>query len=312
MKNIVTGGAGLIGSHLIDKLIDSNEEVICLDNFATGNYANIKHHLSNPNFKFIYHDVTNKPPNINCQRIWHMACPASPTKYQINPIETMKICFIGTYNMLELAFKHNSQFLLASTSEIYGNPKVHPQDEEYEGSVNTSSIRACYEEGKRIAETLCFDFNRKYDLDIRIARIFNTYGPRMDIEDGRVISNFIVQSLRSKAITIYGDGSQTRSFCYVDDMVSGIINLMNSNYQRPINLGHDKEYKILDLADKIRYKINSNVNYKIFELPEGDPLRRNPSIELAKQILNWEPKFGLNEGLDKTIKFFKNNLNRVV
>ena len=309
MRNIVTGGAGLIGSHLIDKLLNSNEEVICLDNFATGSYANIKHHISNPNFKFINHDVTNKPPNISCQKLWHLACPASPKKYQINPIETSKICFIGTYNMLELATKNKSKFLLASTSEIYGNPKVHPQPEDYEGSVSTSNVRACYEEGKRIAETLCCDFNRKYNLDIRIARIFNTYGPRMDIDDGRVISNFIVQSLKSKAITIYGDGSQTRSFCYVDDMVDGIIDLMNSKYQKPINLGHDKEYKILDLAKKIKYKLNSKVIYKNLKLPEADPLRRNPSTKLAKQILNWEPKFELNEGLDKTIKFFKNNLN---
>ena len=309
MRNIVTGGAGLIGSHLIDKLLSSNEEVICLDNFATGSYENIKHHISNPNFKFIDHDVTKKPPNISCQKLWHLACPASPKKYQINPIETSKICFIGTYNMLELAIRNKSKFLLASTSEIYGNPKVHPQTENYEGSVSTTNIRACYEEGKRIAETLCCDFNRKYNLDIRIARIFNTYGPRMDIDDGRVISNFIVQSLKSNAITIYGDGSQTRSFCFVDDMVNGIIDLMNSNYQKPINLGHDKEYKILDLAEKIKYKVNSKVIYKNLKLPEADPQRRNPSTLLAKQILNWEPKFGLSEGLDKTIKFFANNLN---
>ena len=309
MKNIVTGGAGLIGSHLIDKLINSNEEVICIDNFVTGNLKNIKKHLQNPNFKLINQNVIDASPSIYCERIWHLACPASPAKYQINPIETSRICFIGTLKMLELALKNKSKFLIASSSEIYGDPQVHPQTESYEGSVDTSSIRACYVEGKRIAETLCFDFNRKYNLDIRIARIFNTYGPRMASNDGRVISNFIVQALKGNEITIYGDGSQTRSFCYINDMVNGIIRLMNSNYQKPINLGHSREYKIIELANIIKEKINYGLVFKNKNLPEADPLKRNPNINLAKKILDWEPKTTLNEGLDKTIMFFKNNLD---
>ena len=308
MRNIVTGGAGLIGSNLIDKLISSNEEVICLDNFVTGHIDNINKHLKNPNFTLIDHDIINKPPNINGERIWHLACPASPSKYQLDPIETSKICFIGTYNMLELALKNNSNFLFASSSEIYGNPKVHPQTEDYEGSVKTASLRACYNEGKRIAETLCLDFNKKYNLNIRIARIFNTYGPRMAKDDGRVISNFIVQALNGNEISIYGDGTQTRSFCYIDDMVRGIISLMNSNYQKPINLGHYREYKIIELAEKIKQKINTELIFKNVSLPEADPLRRKPCISLAKKILDWEPQITLNEGLDKTIEFFRNNL----
>ena len=309
MKNIVTGGAGLIGSHLIDKLINSNEEVICIDNFVTGNLKNIKKHLQNPNFKLINQNVIDISPSIYCERIWHLACPASPAKYQINPIETSRICFMGTLKMLELALKNKSKFLIASSSEIYGNPQVHPQTESYEGSVDTSSIRACYEEGKRIAETLCFDFNRKYNLDIRIARIFNTYGPRMASNDGRVISNFIVQALKGNEITIYGDGSQTRSFCYINDMVNGIIRLMNSNFQKPINLGHSREYKIIELANIIKEKIDYGLVFKNKDLPEADPLKRNPNINLANKILDWEPKITLNEGLDKTIMFFKNNLD---
>ena len=308
MINIVTGGAGLIGSHLIDKLISSNEEVVCIDNFATGNLVNIKKHLNNPKFKLINQDVLDKPPNIFADKIWHMACPASPAKYQLNPIKTAKICFIGTYNMLELALRTKSKFLFASSSEIYGNPEVHPQSEEYEGCVNTASIRACYEEGKRVAETLCFDFNREHNLDIRIARIFNAYGPRMALNDGRVISNFIVQALKGNEITIYGDGSQTRTFCYIDDMVNGIIKLMNSNYQMPVNLGHYREYKIAELAKKIKEKINPKIILKNQELPEADPIKRKPNIKLAKNILSWEPQISLNVGLDITIEFFKKNL----
>ena len=308
MRNIITGGAGFIGSHLIDNLIDAGEEVFCLDNFLTGDLSNIQKHLSNPNFKLIKLDITNQIPNINCQRIWHMACPASPLKYQLNPIETSRICFIGTYNMLKLALKNKSKILIASTSEIYGNPKVHPQREDYEGSVSTTSIRACYNEGKRIAETLCCDFNRQYNTDIRIVRIFNTYGPRMASQDGRVISNFIVQALKGEAITIYGDGSQTRSFCYIDDMVRGIIDLMNSEYQKPINIGHPQELKISDLAIMIRDKINSELIFENKKLPEGDPLIRKPNVDLASKILNWEAKISLNDGIDKTIDFYKKKI----
>ena len=309
MINIVTGGAGLIGSHLIDKLINADEKVICLDNFLTGNLSNIRHHLSNPNFKLINHNILDKPPNIKCKRIWHMACPASPAKYQLDPIDTSKICFIGTYNMLKLALKYKSKILIASSSEIYGNPKVHPQSEDYEGSVNTSSIRACYNEGKRIAETLCFDFNRIYNLDIRIARIFNAYGPRMASKDGRVISNFIVQALKKKSITIYGDGTQTRSFCFVDDLIEGLIRLMNSEYKMPVNLGNSEEYQIVEIAKLISHKVNVELNCIHQPLPKDDPTQRKPLIDVAKKELNWNPKISLDEGLNKTIQYFKNTLS---
>ena len=308
MRNIVTGGAGFLGSYIVDRLIKNNHEVICIDNFITGKLTNISQHLSNPNFKLIKHDLIKKPEEISCDRIWHMACPASPVHYQENPLNTAKTNFLATYNMLNLAANCNATFLMASSSEIYGNPLSHPQSEDDEGSCKTSSIRACYSEGKRMAETLCFDFNRVHNVNIKVARIFNTYGPRMQPNDGRVITNFIFQCLKNQSITIYGDGSQTRSFCFIDDMIEGLFKLMDSNYQKPINLGSTEEYCILELAQKIRKKINSQSAIIQNDLPANDPLRRKPNIDLAIEKLNWESKTSLDKGLDKTINFFKQNI----
>ena len=309
MKNLITGGAGFLGSHLIDKLIESNEEVICLDNYFTGSKLNIEKHFPNPLFNFIEHDVIN-PISFTEQidRIWHLACPASPVHYQLDPIKTTRTSFLGTYNMLNLAKERKARILIASTSEVYGDPEVHPQAESYKGSVNTFGIRACYDEGKRVAETLSFDFNRMHNVDIRIARIFNTYGPNMLANDGRVISNFIVQALKGEPITIYGEGIQTRSFCYVSDLIEGLFSLMNSNYKKPINIGNPGEFTILKLANIIKEKVDSKSEIINKNLPEDDPLQRKPNITLANEILNWHPEIGLNEGLNKTISYFKENL----
>ena len=304
VRNLVTGGAGFLGSHLVEKLIESGEEVICLDNYFSGNKNNIIKLISNPKFELIRHDVTN-PINLEIDKIWHLACPASPKSYQSNPIKTAKTSFLGTYNMLGLARRVNAKILMASTSEVYGDPKVHPQPETYNGSVNPIGIRSCYDEGKRIAETLCIDYERMHNCDIRIARIFNTYGPRMLPDDGRVISNFIVQALRNEPITIYGNGSQTRSFCYVDDMIEGFICLMNSDYKKPVNLGNPKEFSILELANLISNKINKKLEFEYKPFPLDDPLQRKPLIELAQKELKWEPKVDLDEGLDRTINYFK-------
>ena len=290
MRNLITGGAGFIGSHLINNLIRKNEEVICLDNYFTGTKSNIYKFLDNKLFELIRHDVT-EPIRLEVDRVWHLACPASPKHYQINPIKTAKTSFIGTYNMLGLAKRVNAKFLLASTSEVYGDPEVHPQNESYWGSVNPIGIRSCYDEGKRIAETLCFDYQRSHNLDICIARIFNTYGPNMAKEDGRVISNFIVQALQGKDLTIYGRGTQTRSFCYVDDLV-------------PVNIGSDQEFTILELAELVRSKINPKLNLVLKDLPEDDPKQRKPDLKLIKKELNWNPTVNLNNGLDKTINYF--------
>ena len=275
-----------------------------------GDRTNISKHLSNSNFRLINHDLINKPEVLSCDRIWHMACPASPIHYQENPLNTSKTNFLGTYHMLNLAAKCKASFLMASSSEIYGNPIFHPQSEEDEGSYKTSSVRACYSEGKRIAETLCFDFNRVHNVNIKVARIFNTYGPRMLPNDGRVISNFIVQCLKNQSITIYGDGSQTRSFCYIDDMIKGLFDLMDSNYQEPINLGSTEEYRISELAERIREKTNSQSQLIKTELPDNDPQRRRPNVELAIEKLNWQSSTSLDEGLDKTIKFFKKTFDK--
>ena len=304
MRNLVTGGAGFVGSHLVDRIINSNESVICLDNFITGDESNIKHLLDHPNFQLIKHDVT-QPIELNVDRIWHLACPASPKHYQKDPIKTAKTNFLGTYNMLGLAKRLNCRFLLASTSEVYGDPEIHPQPESYQGSVNPIGIRSCYDEGKRLAESLSFDYRRVHNIEIRIARIFNTYGPRMLPNDGRVISNFICQSLTDQPLTIYGEGTQTRSFCYVDDLVNGIIKLMHSNHTGPINLGNPEEYTILELAELIRKKINPTIKIIKKELPEDDPKKRNPVINLAKEKLNWKPLINIDEGLNQTIKYFK-------
>jgi len=309
LKNLVTGGAGFLGSHLIEKLISSKEEVICLDNYFTGSRTNIEKHFSNPLFKFIEHDVVD-PISLDVDKIWHLACPASPLHYQLNPIKTTQTSFLGTYNMLNLAKEKNARILIASTSEVYGDPEIHPQSESYKGCVNTFGIRACYDEGKRVAETLSFDFNRIHNVDIRIARIFNTYGPNMLADDGRVISNFIVQALNSEPITIYGNGIQTRSFCYVSDLIGGLSTLMESNYKKPINIGNPEEYTIFKLAKIIKEKINSKSNIINKKLPDDDPLQRKPDITLANKILNWHPKITLNEGLNKTISYFKESLKK--
>ena len=310
IKNIVTGGAGFLGSHLIDKLMYQGESVICLDNFLTGDKRNIRKWFKNKNFELINHDLI-KPIFIEGDRIWHLACPASPSHYQINPIYTAKTIFLGTLNMLDLANKLKSKIFLASTSEIYGDPKVHPQTEDYFGCVNPIGIRSCYTEGKRIAETLFFDYQRLYNLDIRVARIFNTYGPRMTINDGRVMSNFIVQALNNKPLTIYGDGLQTRSFCYVEDLINGMIKVMDGNIFGPVNLGNHEEISILDLAKKIKGEINSERDLIFKDLPIDDPTRRQPSIALAKNIYQWEPRISLEKGLKPTIIYFKKLLKKM-
>lgn len=305
MINLVTGGAGFLGSHLIDTLLNiPNEKVICVDNFLTGDKKNISKWINNPKFKFIKHDITN-PLSLNVQKIWHLACPASPYYYQNNPIETLKTSFLGTYNMLNLAKENKATLLMASTSEVYGDPLEHPQSEGYRGSVNVIGIRSCYDEGKRVAETLCADYQRIYNVNLRIVRIFNTYGPGMRPNDGRVVSNFIVQALQNKPLTIYGNGNQTRSFCYVDDLINGMCMLMKSNFTLPLNIGNPYEVSINKLSDLIIKKINPSLHKVYVSLPEDDPQKRNPSVDLAKQKLKWEPKINLSEGLDKTINYFK-------
>ena len=305
--NLISGGAGFLGQHLTEKLISKGEKVICIDNFFSGRKENISKWNSNSNFELVEHDLI-KPINLEANKIWHLACPASPKIHIKDPIQISKINFLGTYNMLNMAKKNNAKFLMASTSEIYGNPEIHPQPEIYKGSVNTKGVRACYREGKRLAESLCFDFKRIFDCDVKVTRIFNTYGPGMLTNDGRVISNFIVQALQNKPITIYGDGSQTRSFCYVDDLIDGLIKLMDSNNTGPVNLGNPNEISILELADLICSKINPSLNYIKEELPEEDSLKRKPLIDLARRELGWEPKISLENGLNKTISYFKREL----
>jgi len=307
--NLVTGGAGFIGSYLIDNLIQKNEKVICLDNFSTGRIENIKRWVKNPNFRLINHDIIN-PIELDINKIWHLACPASPYHYQLDPINTSKINFLGTYNMLELAKTTNAKILIASSSEIYGDPELHPQAETYNGSTKTFSDRACYVEGKRIAETLSFDFNKMYKTDIRIARIFNTYGPRMLSNDGRVISNFICQALMGKDITVYGKGYQTRCFCFIDDLIKGLNKLMFSQYSKPVNLGSQTELSIIDLAKLIKRKVNNKANIIYKDLPNDDPMRRKPDLSLAKNILNWESYTSIEKGIDKTINYFSEILKK--
>ena len=307
-RNLVTGGAGFLGSHLIDRLLINGEEVICVDNYSTGKKDNLKKWINNPKLELIRHDVI-EPINLEVDRIWHLACPASPLHYQFNPIKTSKTSFLGTYNMLGLARRVGARILLASTSEVYGDPEVHPQPENYRGNVNSLGPRSCYDEGKRIAETLCFDYNRMHGTEIRIIRIFNTYGPRMMPDDGRVISNFIVQALRGENLTLYGNGSQTRSFCYVDDLIEGMILHMNSKEMGPFNVGNPREFSIKELAEIIREKINPNLEFINKPLPLDDPVQRQPVIDLARNKLGWEPKIELEDGIDKTIHWFKNILS---
>ncbi len=304
-KILVTGGAGFIGSHLVERLLQEGHWVIVMDNFHTGSKGNIISFLDKPNFEVIRHDVT-EPFRIEADHIYNLACPASPIHYQRSPIQTVETCVMGPINCLSLARNIHARVLQASTSEVYGNPTVHPQNERYWGNVNPIGPRSCYDEGKRVAETLFFDFHRETGTDIRIARIFNTYGPRMSHGDGRVISNFILQALRNEPLTIYGDGSQTRSFCYVSDLVEGLIRLMNKeNFTGPVNLGCPEEKTILKIAELIIRLTNSNSEIVLKPLPVDDPERRKPNIELAKDILEWQPTVDLETGFMKTIEYFR-------
>ncbi|MEL6786178.1 MAG: UDP-glucuronic acid decarboxylase family protein [Cyanobacteria bacterium J06607_15] len=307
MRILVTGGAGFIGSHLIDRLMKQGHDVICLDNFFTGHKRNIRHWIDNPYFELIRHDIT-EPIRLEVDQIYHLACPASPVHYQYNPVKTIKTNVMGTLNMLGLAKRVKARFLLASTSEVYGDPDVHPQPEEYRGNVNCIGIRSCYDEGKRVAETLAFDYHRQNNVDIRIMRIFNTYGPRMFEHDGRVVSNFIVQALQGTPLTVYGDGSQTRSFCYVADLVEGMMRLMNGEHIGPINIGNPGEYTILQLAETIQKMINPDAELAFKPLPQDDPRQRQPDITKAKNLLGWEPTINLEEGLKMTIDDFRSRL----
>jgi len=308
MKNriLVTGGAGFIGSHLCQKLLNEGNEIVCVDNFFTGSKDNIKNLLNNPYFEFIRHDICF-PLYVEVDEIYNLACPASPIHYQFDPVQTTKVNVLGSINMLGLAKRLKIKILQASTSEIYGNPLEHPQSEDYWGNVNTIGPRACYDEGKRCAETLFFDYHRQHKLDIKVVRIFNTYGPKMHPNDGRVVSNFIIQALNGQDITVYGDGSQTRSFCYVDDLVDGIFSMMNANsgFTGPVNLGNPVESTVLELA-KLVIELTDSKSKTIFkDLPQDDPEKRKPDISLAKDKLHWQPSIGLEEGLLRTIHYFK-------
>ena len=304
---LVTGGAGFLGSHLCDRLIADGHEVICLDNFFTGRKKNIAHLLSNPNFELMRHDVI-QPIYAEVDWIFNFACPASPVHYQRDPVRTIKTNVMGALNSLGCAKQNQARVMQASTSEVYGDPKVHPQPEGYRGAVNPIGIRACYDEGKRTAETLFFDYHRQHGLDIRVVRIFNTYGPRMTANDGRVVSNFIMQALRGEDITVYGDGTQTRSFCYVDDLIDGIVKMMNvENFTGPVNLGNPGEFTMLELAELVLKLTGSRSNIVYRPLPSDDPTQRCPVIDLAKEKLNWQPTVKLEDGLKVTIKYFKEN-----
>ena len=307
---LVTGGAGFLGSHLCDRLIEEGHDVLCLDNFFTGTKKNILHLMENPNFELIRHDLAF-PVFLEVDEIYNLACPASPIHYQHNPVKTVKTNVLGSINMLGLAKRVRAKILQASTSEVYGDPTVHPQTENYWGNVNTIGIRSCYDEGKRCAETLFFDYHRQNNVNIRVIRIFNTYGPRMHPNDGRVVSNFIVQALNNQDITVYGEGSQTRSFCYVDDLIDGMVRMMNGpdEFVGPVNLGNPTEFTILELAEKIIQLTGSKSRVVFRALPQDDPLQRQPDISLAKEKLKWEPGTALEAGLQSTIAFFKTILN---
>lgn len=310
MRILVTGGAGFLGSHLCERLLNEGHEVLCLDNFFTGRKTNVAGFLKNPAFELVRHDIV-LPILLEVDKIYHLACPASPIHYQYNPVKTIKTSILGTLNMLGIAKRTKARLLLASTSEVYGDPVVHPQKEDYWGNVNPIGIRSCYDEGKRAAETLMMDYHRQSRVDIRIVRIFNTYGPRMLPDDGRVVSNFIVQALKGQEITVYGDGSQTRSFCYVDDLVDGIIRMMEcENFTGPVNLGNPDEYTILDFAKKIVAMTGSKSKIVHKPLPSDDPTQRQPDITLAGEKLGWKPKVSVDEGLKKTIEFFRKELSQ--
>jgi UDP-glucuronate decarboxylase len=308
MKRVlVSGGGGFLGSHLCDRLLKEGNEVLCVDNFFTGNRRNIHHLLDNKNFELLRHDVTH-PLYVEVDEIYNLACPASPIHYQFDPVQTTKTSVIGAMNMLGLAKRLKIKILQASTSEVYGDPEIHPQPESYRGNVNTLGPRACYDEGKRCAETLFFDYHRQHGVAIKVMRIFNTYGPRMHPNDGRVVSNFIVQALKNQDITIYGDGKQTRSFCYVDDNIEGMYRLMNSRdgFTGPVNIGNPGEFTMLELANLVIELTNSKSKLVHMPLPQDDPMQRKPVIDLAKKELGWEPTVPLREGLVKTIEYFEN------
>lgn len=309
MRIVVAGGAGFLGSHLVDRLMQDSHQVLVVDNLYTGNKFNLIAHLSNPNFRFLNHDIT-KPIHVDADQIYNLACPASPIHYQRNPVDTIKTSVMGSINLLEVAKENNARILQASTSEVYGDPQVSPQNENYLGNVNPIGIRACYDEGKRASETLFFDYHRQFGIDIKVARIFNTYGPRMDLQDGRVVSNFIVQALLGHPITIYGEGLQTRSFCYVDDLVEGLLRLMNqeSKFTGPVNLGNPKEFTIKDLASLIIDLTGSKSKLVFKPLPQDDPSQRKPDISLAREVLSWEPGIPLTEGLHRTINEFRTRI----
>lgn len=302
---LVTGGAGFIGSHLCKRLVMEGNDVICADNFFTGSKDNIRDLLGNPHFELLRHDVT-RPLYVEVDQIYNLACPASPPHYQYDPIHTAKTSVLGALNLLGLAKRTRARILQASTSEVYGDPEVHPQPESYRGCVNPIGIRSCYDEGKRMAETLFFDYHRQHGVDIKVIRIFNTYGPNMNPRDGRVVSNFIVQALKGEDITVYGDGTQTRSFCYVDDLVEGMVRMMNSreDFTGPVNLGNPGEFTMLELADKVISLTGSNSKIVYKPLPQDDPTQRKPVIELAKKELDWQPTVALEEGLKRTIRYF--------
>ncbi len=307
---LITGGAGFIGSHLCDRLIERGDEVICVDNFFTGRKENITHLLGHPRFELIRHDIVH-PLFVEVQEIYNLACPASPIHYQYNAIKTIKTSTVGMVNMLGLAKRTSARVLQASTSEIYGDPEVHPQKESYWGHVNSIGIRSCYDEGKRVAESLCMDYHRQNGVDIRIVRIFNTYGPRMHPQDGRVISNFIVQALRGESLTIYGDGSHTRSFCYVDDLLKGLIGMMDQTKSiGPINLGNPQELTIKTLAEEVLRATGSSSDICYRELPQDDPKQLRPDISLAQEVLGWSPRTGLREGLKATVEYFRERLGK--
>ena len=311
MKRIlVTGGAGFIGSHLVDALLERGHEVLCLDNFFTGDKGNVARHLSNPLFEVVRHDVV-EPILLEVDQIYNLACPASPVHYQYNPVKTVKTNVLGTLNMLGMAKRVGARILQASTSEVYGDPVVHPQTEDYWGNVNPIGIRSCYDEGKRLAETLMMDYHRSNGVDVRIVRIFNTYGPRMAVNDGRVVSNFAVQAIQGEPITIYGDGTQTRSFCYVDNLVAGMIAMMEAeDFIGPVNLGNPSEFTMLELAEKVTKLSGSSSPLEFKPLPPDDPIQRRPDISLAREKLNWSPTVELEQGLVPTLEYFRSALGR--
>ena len=312
MRILVTCGAGFIGSHLCERLLNEGDEVICLDNFFTGRKANVAHLLDNKKFELIRHDVT-EPILLEVDQIYNLACPASPVHYQYNPVKTVKTSVMGMINMLGLAKRVRARILQASTSEVYGDPLVHPQTEDYYGNVNCIGLRSCYDEGKRVAETLMMDYHRQSNVDIRIARIFNTYGERMLEDDGRVVSNFIVQALKGEELTIYGDGNQTRSFCYVSDLVDGLVRLMNAggdDIQLPVNMGNPGEFTMNELANEVAKATGREIRVRHLELPQDDPRQRQPNIERARELLGWAPTVPLAEGLGKTVAYFEKIVNK--